>query len=75
MVEQGTVVPAVILLTWENEEGGLKVQGQPGQFNETLSENKKYKGLGRSSAVECLPRMCETPCFTPVTNTYMHTKE
>lgn len=31
-------------VTWEAEES--QVQGHPGQLSETLSQNKKHKGLG-----------------------------
>lgn len=36
--DKGLEIPA----TQRAESGGLKVQGQPGQLNETLSQNKVY---------------------------------
>jgi hypothetical protein len=41
-------IPAI----WQAEAGG-QIPGQPGKFNETLSQNKK--GWRCSSVVECLP--------------------
>lgn len=33
---------SLITAAWETETGNLRVQGQPGQLRETLSENKLW---------------------------------
>lgn len=56
------------LVTWEFEAGGsVTVQGQPGQFKETMSQNKNLKrGLRHSSVVECWPSTHESMGSTSI---------
>lgn len=52
-----------IIVTLEVEEGGLQVQGEPGQLSKTLFKNNNFlkRSGGDSVANVCLCIECQVP--------------